>query len=161
MVGALTLIAAVTLTATMFTSRNWMLGFPSAIFWFLFGGYCYNLSAAPWDMYFVTAFASILGLGVFSMYAAYGLREKKDTGTDKDEYVDENPDSDKFYGETKREGNLSNLPGEKESFSSMNDGYENSDGGDHVSRQANRVRARAKKRRDGIVKSKENWGAFK
>ena len=99
--------AAVALTCTMFLSKSSMLGFPSAIFWALFGGYCYLESTITWDIYFLTAFASLLGMTVFCMLGAYGLREKRDTIADEemekgegDQYIDEEAMDEGFIGET-------------------------------------------------------------
>lgn len=71
--------AAVVLTLAMFMSKNAMLGFPSAVFWALLGGYCYGISEATWDIYFITAFACLLGMTTFCAFGAYGLREKRDS----------------------------------------------------------------------------------
>jgi hypothetical protein len=86
---------AVLLTCTMFATKNAMLGFPSAIFWALFGGQAYTLSTATWDIYFDIAFAAFLGMTVFTMFGAWGLREGRvTTGEDSmaqkdDVYIDE------------------------------------------------------------------------
>ncbi len=77
-------ILAVSLTCAMFATRQAMLGFPSAIFWALTGGQAYMLSAIAWDIYFLIAFASLLGMTTFTALAAYGLREKRDTMADKE-----------------------------------------------------------------------------
>ena len=77
MFGMLTAIAVI-LTYAMFQSRNAMLGFPSAIFWALLGGYCFQQSVVTWDLYYIFGFACLLGMTVFCMFAAYGLREKRD-----------------------------------------------------------------------------------
>lgn len=75
--------AALTLTFIMFLSKNMMLGFPSGIFWALLGGYSYTLSTTTWDMYYFLFFAS-MGMTIFAIYAAFGLREKKDAIADKE-----------------------------------------------------------------------------
>ena len=83
------------LMVAMFATRQMMLGFPAAIFWFLGGGAAFLISSTAWDIYFIAGFGSILGMGVFSMYAAYDLnkRNKKNMtlGEDEDEgkYIDE------------------------------------------------------------------------
>lgn len=94
---------AVALTVAMFVSRNPMLGFPSAMFWALFGGQAYVQSTAAWDMYFLVAFASLLGMVTFCAFGAYGLREKKDSRTDEDEYIDEKGSKESYYDEAKPE----------------------------------------------------------
>ncbi len=90
---------AIALTVAMFATRNAMLGFPSAIFWALVGGYAYTQSVVPWgDIYFYFAFASLLGMVTFTALGAYGLRERRDTiaevemdddGEEEGAYIDE------------------------------------------------------------------------
>jgi len=75
-------VIALGLTVAMFASRNAMLGFPSGIFWAVFGGYCYTLSTATWDVYYITFFASALGMTTFAIFGAFALREKRDTIAD-------------------------------------------------------------------------------
>ena len=97
-------LMAIALTAIMFHSRNAMLGFPAAIFWMLTGAYSYTLFTTPWvDIEFYLAIASMLGMVPFTILGAYGLKEKKDTGTDEEEYLDEQPDQDKYMDETKEQ----------------------------------------------------------
>lgn len=92
-------IIALGLTIAMFLSRNSMLGFPSAMFWMILGAYEYTQSVTPWvSVEFYFAIACMLGMVTFCSLAAYGLRERKDTGTDRDEYLDESPDAE-YYGE--------------------------------------------------------------
>lgn len=102
LMAALTAIAVI-LTATMFATRNSMLGFPSAMFWALLGGYAYTLSTTTWDIYFLFAFASLLGMVTFTALGAYGLREKQDSIgeqsmegklEDDDGFFDEKPEPD-------------------------------------------------------------------
>ncbi len=88
------------LTFGLFLSRNAMLGFPSAIFWALFGGYSYSLSITTWDIYFMIAFASLLGMVTFCSLGAYGLKTKKEEAKEGDLYFDEGGDDDvKFIDE--------------------------------------------------------------
>lgn len=95
MLLTLLIFAAVVLTCTMFATRNSMLGFPSVIFWAIAGGQAYTLSIIDWDIYFLIAFASLLGMVTFTALGAWGLREKRDTIADEEiergegEYVDE------------------------------------------------------------------------
>ena len=79
MLFAVLAFAAVMLTYGMFTSKSSMLGFPSAIMWAILGGYAYNESAVAWDIWFIFAFACLLGMTTFCALGAYGLREKRDT----------------------------------------------------------------------------------
>lgn len=68
------------LTVAMFLTRERMLGFPCALFWAIFGGYCYLQSETPWgDIYYYLAFGSLFGMTIFTALAAYGMREKRDT----------------------------------------------------------------------------------
>ena len=72
---------SVFMTCTMFAIRQSMLGFPAAIFWAILGGHAYTQSTATWDIYYFVFFAS-LGMAIFSMYAAFALRERRDTIAD-------------------------------------------------------------------------------
>lgn len=90
----------VMLTLAMFLAREPLLGFPSAIFWGIFGGYCFTQSAAEWDIYYFLFFASAFGMTIFSMLAAYAIRRRDLAGPDADEgkYVDEEADTEKLFG---------------------------------------------------------------
>lgn len=73
-------ILAIGLTISMFHTKNALLGYPSAIMWAVLGGYAYIESAAPWqDWQYYLAIASLLGMVPFTIYAAFGLREKRDS----------------------------------------------------------------------------------
>ena len=79
---------AVILTVTMFATKSSMLGFPCGIFWALLGGHAYTLSTTTWDIeYFI--FFSSMGMLIFSILAAYGLRTKKEELAEGDEFIDE------------------------------------------------------------------------
>lgn len=86
---------AVSLTHTMFTKREMMLGFPSAMFWALTGGQGFIISTVVWDIYHFIGISCALGMTIFSVIAMYGLREKHDTIAEQSiekgdgEYVDE------------------------------------------------------------------------
>jgi hypothetical protein len=141
-------VLAAALTCAMFASRQSMLGFPAAMFWAMFGAYCYQQSTATWDMYFLIAFASLLGMVFFCMYSAYGLRENNDQkGTDEDEYIDEKAKSGDeegaYFGESK------------------NDTAEDKDDQPHISQRTAELRERARKRKSGILRGKTRWGEFK
>lgn len=73
------MFVALVLTCVMFAMREMMLGFPSAIFWAITGGYAYTESTAIWDIYYYIFIASLLGMTIFCILAMYGLREKRDT----------------------------------------------------------------------------------
>lgn len=144
-------IIAVALTWAMFSSRQSMLGFPAAIFWLLFGADAYQNSVTMWDMYYFIFFASSIGMSIFCMFAAYGLREKKDVGTDEDEYIDETPEREHYYGESKKETTGGDdLPSDKEM-----------DAPSKPSWRTRVLRRRAAERKTGNVKKKTSWGEFK
>jgi len=76
---------AVFLTRTMFQARQPMLGFPCGIFWVLTGAQAFTLSTVPWgDIYYYVFFSSSIGMTIFTMFAAFGLREKRDTYADEE-----------------------------------------------------------------------------
>lgn len=152
-------VLALGLTVAMFLSRNWMLGFPSAIFWFIFGGYCYTQSAATWDIYYFLFFASSLGMTVFCAVGAYGLREQRDTGA---EDIDEDMkgwDKD-FYGE-ESEKSLDNTQLELDRQQATEERMIDEPTGNSPSRRVRVLRERARRRRLQGVKPKTNWGEFK
>lgn len=78
LLAILTFVATI-LTYALFRTKSPMLGFPSAMFFALAGGQAYTLSTATWDIYFLFAFACLLGMTTFCAFGAYGLREKRDT----------------------------------------------------------------------------------
>lgn len=94
---------SVALTWAMFQSKSSMLGFPCAIFWAIFGADAYQQSTAVWDIYYLIFFGSF-GMVIFTMFAAYGLRTKKEEAKEGDLYFDEGGDKDvKFIDEGKDE----------------------------------------------------------
>ena len=92
------LVIAALLTVGMFVSRERMLGFPCGIAWFIAGGLCYVSSAADWDMDFISAFSWFF-MGVFTIYAAFGLKTKKEELDIGGEYIDEGKDDLQFIDE--------------------------------------------------------------
>jgi len=127
------IIIATTLTATMFASKSSMLGFPCLIFWSIMGGYCYQESAATWDIYYLTFFGSF-GMAIFCAFAAYALKTKKEEAEEGDLYFDEGGDSDvKFIDE-----------GSKSVKSVVAD---DDDDDEKPSRRTRSIRERANKRR--------------
>ncbi len=71
---------AVSLTCTMFITRESMLGVACVLFWSIFGGYAYTQSTIPWgDWQYYLAIGSLLGMNVLCGFGAFGLREKRDT----------------------------------------------------------------------------------
>lgn len=94
----LTLIP-LSLTIAMFATKQAMLGFPCAMFWAIGGACAYVESVAPWgDVYYYLAFGS-LGMTIFTMLAAFALREKRDTLAD-DSMDEDSKEGDKFFDET-------------------------------------------------------------
>lgn len=83
------------LTFAMFHSRDLLLGFPSAIFWAILGGYCYQQSTVTWDIYYFVFFAS-MGMVIFCLVAMYALREKdlSEPEPDKTTFFDEETEPD-------------------------------------------------------------------
>jgi len=99
MLFAVLAFGAIVLTYALFSSKSSMLGFPCTIFWAILGGYCYQQSTVTWDIYYLTFFASF-GLAIFSAFAAFALRTKKEEATEGDSYFDEGGDDDvKFIDE--------------------------------------------------------------
>lgn len=98
MLFAVIAIAAVLLTATMFGSRQMVLGFPCLIFWAILGGYCFQQSTLVWDIYYLMFFGSF-GMAIFCAFAAYSLRTKKEEMAAGEEYIDEGKDDMKFIDE--------------------------------------------------------------
>ena len=80
-IGLLALLAfiAVILTVVLFAAKQPLLGFPSAIFWALFGADCYILRATATDIYSIMGFASFLGMVTFCAFGAFAVREKRDS----------------------------------------------------------------------------------
>jgi len=134
------IVIATALTATMFASKSSMLGFPCLIFWAIMGGYCYQQSTATWDIYYLTFFASF-GMGIFSMFAAYALRTKKEEAKEGDSYFDEGRDRDvKFIDE--QDSELGAVDAESESESSYS--------------HARTIRDRARRRREALIRRRES-----
>jgi len=101
--GAMTLLAlgllALGLTIAMFATGSMMLGFPSALFWAILGGWAYTESSIPWGDWQYFLFFASMGMTVFTMFAAYGLRTKKEELEEGDEFIDEGKDDLKFIDE--------------------------------------------------------------
>ena len=119
----------------MFMSKSSMLGFPSGLFWAVLGGYSYTQSTVPWgDWHYFLFFASF-GMAIFSMFAAYALRTKKEDAREGDLYFDEGGDKDvKFIDE-----------GGSGKGSRSDDAVEDDD--EKPSRQVRDIRERASRRR--------------
>ena len=136
------LLIPLILTLAMFLTRQTMLGFPSAMFWFILGGYAYTQSTTPWgDWQFYLFFASSFGMTIFTAFAAYGLREKRDTIAD--EEMDE---TDKVVLAEEDTGNDDLFFDEVAKPAAP-------------SKRVTRLHDRAKKRRERR-KNKTDWGEF-
>ena len=133
MLFAVLAFTAVVLTYGMFQSRSSMLGFPCLIFWAILGGYCYQESTATWDIYYLLFFGSF-GMAIFSAFAAFGLRTKKEELAEGDEFIDEGKEDIKFIDEGGKGG------GEDTEDESGPDG-------EKPSRRTRDIRDRANKRR--------------
>lgn len=152
---------AVVLTLAMFISRQAMLGFACVIFWSLFGADCIVLSAAPWDVYFTTGFGAMLGMNILCGMGAFGLREKRDTGTDRDEYIDESGERSQYIGETRGEANQTERA---DNDDSMSDDMPRDNEMDRPSRPSARTKdlhKRSEQRKTGFFRKKNPWGEFK
>lgn len=146
------------LTVAMFATRNFMLGFPSAIFWGVLGGYSYQQSQATWDWQYLLFFAS-MGMLIFSIFAAYSLRERDldEPDTDEGKFFDESSRtvSSKSVNETTRK--------RQRKSEGDRDGLDADDMGEHSrpSRRIRAVRERAERRRTKGVSKRVRWGEFK
>ena len=104
MLLTLLIAAALTLTAAMFLSKQMMLGFPCLIFWAIASGQAYMLSAAVWDIYYFIFWGSI-GMAIFSPFASFALRTKKENLQEGDEYIDEGKDDLHYIGDEQESKN--------------------------------------------------------
>ena len=134
---------AIALTYAMFVTRESMLGFPCGIFWGLSGGQAYTLHTTTWDMYYFLFFAAI-GMLIFAIFAAFGLREKRDAIGD--EEMEQGDDKDLIDGNTKAKASSDiDAPEDKPEVSRVRQG----------------VRERADARRGKRIRRKINWGEFR
>ena len=150
-------VLAVSLTITMFFTRNAMLSYPSGMFWAILGGYCYTLSVYTWDIHYLLFFGSF-GMTLFCILAGFGLREKRDTGTDEDEFIDEKGGgNEQYYGETKAQAQRANRADSGDDLPPDRD----IDAPSNPSQRTRDLRRRAKERKSGNVKKRNPWGEFK
>lgn len=146
------------LTIAMFITRNMMLGFPSAIFWGILGGYAYTQSSSAWDWQYILFFAS-MGMVIFSMFAAFALRKRDLAGPDADKgkFLDETrvikPKAKNVHLEEKKHwGDIDRLD-----MYAMDDEPKSLPAKNQTAKRAeDRIRKRAEKR-----KAKVAWGEFK
>jgi len=150
-------VLAVVLTYCMFATRSSMLSFPSCIFWIIFAADAYINSVYNWDIYYLLFFASA-GMCIFCILAGFGLREKKDTGTDEDEFIDEKGGgNEQYYGETKAQAQRANRADSGDDLPPDRD----VDAPPKPSLRTKMLRRRAKERKTGNVTRKTGWGEFK
>lgn len=145
MLLATLVFTSVALTCVMFLSRQSMLGFACAIFWFVAGAHSYTLvTGAPWvDIYFYLFIACTLGMTPFTIYAAFGLRGRdNESAGDDQQYYSENDNPKK---QPKELGDSSSED------TGIDDGFES-----EPSRQTRELRERAEER-----KTKHNVKIFR
>lgn len=136
------LLLAVGLTCTMIATKQSLLGFPSAIFWAIAGGYSYSQSTALWDIYYFIAIASLLGMTIFCVLGMYALREKRDS------YGDES--MERSDGQFIDEGKNDNALGSDKAIDAQHsqaNGETDSDAWVVPSRQSEAIKKRAEERR--------------
>ncbi len=126
---------AVVLTCAMFVTKQSMLGFPSGIFWFVAGAQSYTLiTGAPWvDIYFYIFFACSVGMTLFTILAAFGLRNKDNESAG---------DEQRYYGESRRKTMSPDKKDEEQENAGIDDGFNTTE-----SRQTRELRERANERR--------------
>ena len=134
------------LTVGMFLTKNMMLGYPSALFWAVMGGYCYGQATSKdWtDLYYLLFFACF-GMVIFCAFAMYGLREKRDPVGEGDEYPEEAAGSSEDDSQEDQEGTE-----EGDEFADKH----------KPGRRMQELRERAKRRREG-ERGLPSWGRFK
>lgn len=104
------------------------------LFWALLSGYCYQESLMAWDIWYLTFFASI-GMAIFTAYAAFGLREKRDAIADKEMDEEEaKGKGEKYFDEENNK---------------LDDMFGRDKDNDKPSKHSQAVRNRAEKRRTG------------
>ena len=148
-------VIAVGLTIAMFAARQYMLGFPSAIFWAIMGGVFYNQSEATWDIYYLVFFAA-MGMTIFAMFAAYGVRKQDLSGPDADKgrFIDEGSPSARGGG-----GGVAAVA-QKPDKSDIFYGLDDLDDEEEATQRTKDLRERARRRRTEGVTRKVNWGGF-
>jgi len=103
------------LLIAMMGTKQMMLGFPAALLWFILGGYSYTQSSIPWGDWQYYLFFASMGIGIFSMFAAYALRTKKEEAEEGDLYFDEDGDKDVKFIDEGGKNNDTESDGEKPS----------------------------------------------
>jgi len=136
LLGSLVFIA-VMLTYVMFMARQAMLGFACAMFWAVLAGYAYTHFVTPWvDIYYYLFFAAF-GMAIFTMIAAFGLREKREALADKEMDEEEGEEEPAYYDE------------EAESKKKVDALFDTGGEGAGASKRRKELRERAERRRTG------------
>jgi hypothetical protein len=168
-------LLALGLTIAMFATRNMMLGFPSAIFWGILGGYAYQQSSVTGDWLYLLFFGS-MGMVIFCIFAAYTLRRSDLAGPDMDkgEFIDEGGRR-KSPRQLRQKALTSAAPDEDENGWGDIDRLGMHDTGDRAAPSSHRtrelrdqvgkrrrgLRKRAEKRQTGVIDKPARWGEFK
>jgi len=161
--GAMTLLAlgllALGLTVAMFVTRQMMLGFPSALFWAIVGGWAYTESVTPWGDWQYFLFFASMGMAIFSMFAAYALRTKKEELEEGDEFIDEGKDDTVFIDEQGSESGggdaRADHRADRRADRGSSNGYDGNGSG-NVSPRIKAIRDRAKRRREAARRGEHN-----
>lgn len=150
MLLSILLFVAVFLTLAMFLSKSMMLGFPCLIFWAIAGSQGYLCSTVMWDIYYLIFFGC-MGMTIFSGFAMYGLRERRDTIGDKSmESGDGN-----FIDETSSSNTKEDMPDIEPDNESYIDEPRSK-----PSKRTQALRRRAEERKSGEIRSKKRTTNF-
>lgn len=173
-------ILAASLTVAMFATKNSLLGFPSAIFWGILGGYAYQRSLVTWDWLYILFFGA-MGMVIFAMFAAYALRNRDLAGPDADRgpFIDEGGSPERSYideSTRRQQSKQSYRPGSASVMASKAAiasaprrgswgdidrlGMYDTDDSAFESSRAEEVRARARRRRAEGIMRPVRWGEF-
>lgn len=149
-------LPALALTVAMFATRNSLLGFPSAIFWGILGGYSYRESSSTWDWQYILFF-SAMGMVIFCVLAAYTLRKEDLAGPDKEGKIAFIDEGDPKPGKTALKKRPQKAD-KKKDWGDLEgrDPFAMEDKAEVATASTHKVRERAKKR-----KEKVRWGEFK
>ena len=162
-------LIALGLTIAMFATKNFMLGFPSGIFWAIIGGYAYQQSASTGDWQYLLFFAS-MGMVIFAILAAFTLRRRDLAGPDEADdmkYIDEGGGGPKRPGPSpRRSPSVAARAPQPDRGGSWGDidslgMHDLEDRRTAPSMRSSGVRDRAARRRSGIIVKSTGYGEFK
>ena len=109
MIGAGLIVIAVGLTIAMFATRERMLSFACTIWWAILSAHYYTLYTTAWvDIEYFIFFGSF-GMAIFTVIAAFALREKRDTFADTEMDEESEDASVPFDESAEAEKNLKNM----------------------------------------------------